>query len=255
MSWGQGMIWGQGDLLFHDRIVPDGRALAKLLKIAGDQLPPPDRHRPDEVLVKSVWLEMTIGGAWRAAARLGVQEGRLIVAELRVFPREPGRPPGIWSAEILGSKAAVPPGGLTARLLRQVHLSEVPARAQALLASSFRFEAPPGAKIRVEPLAVEGIPIPQRPRPERRTGRGDAFYAQLAADYVQAIERGSRQPVKELAKQRSCPRAQIRDMLHEARVRQLLSPGKQGRLGGILTGRATTILRSSQPKRRRRRKR
>jgi hypothetical protein len=52
---------------------------------------------------------------WVAAYRLLVEEGRLIVAELRVFPAEQDRDAGSWSGELLGDNAKAPRGGLTAR--------------------------------------------------------------------------------------------------------------------------------------------
>ena len=78
------------------------------------------------------------------------------------------------------------------------------------------------------------------PRPGRR-GRGDLFYAELAAEYVARAETTSN-PVEELAGERNLTASQIRNLLYEARQRGLLSKGVQGRAGGQLSDEAKEIL-------------
>ena len=89
-----------------------------------DACPSCQMKPPDEVT--SQWLEAPLDDGWLLALRVGVQEGWPVVAELRVFPDEgddrDSRWPGCWSAERLGYLAPVPPGGLTARKLREVRL-------------------------------------------------------------------------------------------------------------------------------------
>jgi hypothetical protein len=93
-----------------------------------------------------------------------------------------------------------------------------------------------GAELQLERL------VAPRPRPRRSTGRDDLPYARLARDYVTA-NRGSRSPVKDLAEARGERPARIRDMVHEARERGLLSPANSGVRGGVLLPRAEALLR------------
>jgi hypothetical protein len=60
------------------------------------------------VFTAQAWLEVEVGEDWRAAARLAVQDGRVVISELRVFPRDRplrGGVPGLWRGEILGPRA------------------------------------------------------------------------------------------------------------------------------------------------------
>lgn len=169
-----------------------------------------------------LWAETSVG-KWLVRARLGAQNGRLIVEELRIEPR-----------------GVVPRGGITQHIIRGVPLGLFGPYAQAVAVQS-----PPSL---INELPVETIAAlvkhgsEDRPRPRRPTGKDDRFYARLAEAYIGAIRRGSRSPVKTLAKARKVPDARVRDMLHEARVRGLLSKGEPGRIGGVLSQRAQRIL-------------
>jgi hypothetical protein len=79
----------------------------------------------------------------------------------------------------------------------------------------------------------------RNPRPGRR-GRDDAFYAEWAARYVSMLNHPS--PVAELARQHNYSESQIRNFLHEARKRELLTAAPRGRADGQLTDKATAIL-------------
>src|SRR5437870_4382974 len=76
--------------------------------------------------VTEQWFTVPVDTEWIAAFRLILQiEGNDYVptlGELRIFPSEafPSPGPGLWSAEALGLFARVPPGGITARLLRKI---------------------------------------------------------------------------------------------------------------------------------------
>jgi transposase-like protein len=74
---------------------------------------------------------------------------------------------------------------------------------------------------------------------------------------VRLLERGHRQPVAELARRYGVKKkAQMRDMVREARERGLLPKlKKSGRPGGVLTPRALAMLgqQTSTPPRRKRR--
>ena len=66
---------------------------------------------------KEIWVEKaTVEDEWVAAYRLMIKGGRLVVAEVRLFPADHAadRGPGEWSVEA----SAVPPEGVPARALR-----------------------------------------------------------------------------------------------------------------------------------------
>jgi hypothetical protein len=240
-----------GRLRVVPRTFPDGVTLARKLGISRERVEQADG-------LDDAWQEIVVDEQWLAAVRLAMQDGRVVVSEVRVFPRErePGAGvAGLWSAEVLGPVAVVPRGGLTSRLLRKVPLGEVPAHVVSVLSAWDKVRGP--LKALASDTVREGFPgvvLNPRPRPERASGRPDVFYAQLAAAYVRAVTRGSRHPVAELAARRGgVDPAKVRDMLHEARERGLLSEGTQGKAEGHLLPRAKQILRLlPSPKRRRR---
>ena len=201
------------------------------------------------------WVEAPIGEEWTAAYRLVVQNGFPVVAELRIFPAEPGRrdsqrDPGRWGGEVLGAKARAPRGGITARLLRQVKVGEH----YKFVGDFLRWvqkqygREPFGPD---QPLGRRGLTVPASTHvPERgRRGRSDADYARVAAAYVEAFNAGSRHPVVDAAQALRAPPARMRDMVHQARCRGLLTPStKQGRRGGQLTPRACALLKRPIPR-------
>ncbi|MBI2015314.1 MAG: hypothetical protein HYS77_07230 [Candidatus Rokubacteria bacterium] len=215
--------------------------------------------RSGGVLVGDAWLEVPVTKGWIAASRLAVQAGRLVIAEVRVFPDEDTAlrredPGGRWSGEVLGVQADVPPGGLTARTLHAVRLGRHPRRLREIL----RFIAEkhgPDAFAAGGSLAALGLaPETERPRARRRFGRDDGDYAELAREYERLIKQGSRRPNAEIAAQRRrllpdtflrATRgfaekqvvAKVTAWIHEARARGVLAPKKliQGRAEGWLT--------------------
>lgn len=209
-------------------------------------------HGPN---VDRLWLEVDFAPGWRAAYFLVPYGGQPVVAEIRIIPADefPARPAGAWRAQFLGSHSgpAVRSGdfqcppirrGITARLLRRVPLGVERKHAAEFLS---RFAAE-GTWVDERFRAQEkGADVEKRGRP----GRPDRFYASLARDYVLRCNRGSRRPVAEIADRRGLSAAIVRDAIHEARERGLLSPGRQGTPGGQLTPRGQGLLRSGKGKR------
>lgn len=191
--------------------------------------------------IPELWAEVTIGADWVAAARLTVQRGRVVMAELRVFPNETDRKePGRWSADFLGMAAAVPSRGLSARLLRQLKLGELYGSVEQIRRDN---RDSPWLSLVGLPLAVE------RPQPPagRRPGRPrqtDAFYAAVAAEYVRLSKAGSLSPGRDLAKARGEEITLIRSRLREARKRGLLEhPDRQGSRRARMTTRGEAFAR------------
>lgn len=100
----------------------------------------------------------------------------------------------------------------------------------------------------------------RRRRPGRR-GRTDSYYLVWAVAYVERLAAGSRRPVKDLTERppkvirgyvsdgEATSEATVRDIIHQARVRGLLTGSPAGRPGGELTPKATQMLKHIKGKR------
>lgn len=181
------------------------------------------------------WYETSIDRHWRVAYRLVRQRGRLKLAELRVFPVEtklPARQPGEWSVTDLGDKAHVPDAGVTTSLLRKLRLREDRnAAARAI------------TETRKHPRIRQAEELS---RPGRR-GRPPAYWANLAAAYVQACSSSSMRPVEDLAPAYGITASQMRDKIHETRKKGFLTKAPvQGTAGGDLTAKARKVLASGE---------
>jgi hypothetical protein len=199
-----------------------------------------------------VWARETIadehGGRWHVDAWIAPRSGRLVLGELRVLPAVGGKPGEAWTLD----PEKVPRRGLERRTLQHkvpvgrfvpqvlAGLSE----AEALRAGGYK--GPISVAMMVSTTLLALLPgvraLVRRPRARRSVGRDDDFYARLAAQYVERISAGSTTPVKDIAEQRSDSTAHIRDLLHEARERGLLTKGTSGKSAGVLTPRALTLL-------------
>jgi hypothetical protein len=191
----------------------------------------------------NAWFEEKIGDGWVAAYRMAADdEGRPIVAEVRVFPDEwaagpDARPPGVWAGEYVGPSAKVPPRGLSTTVLRKVSVATPFRNARAGL-DRLRVAFP--GLFKDSPLAALAEKKPGPPRID------DLSLARLADAYVKAGY--SR---KAVATQLRVKESTIRGRLRLARARDLLTqPRGVGRREGFLTPRAEQILaRAARPKR------
>ena len=196
-----------------------------------------------------VWFEVPLEGnwqtaPWRVAYRVRPSGDRVVVAEVRVFPHlgSPGAPPGEWNVET----GVVPEGGMPARLIRDglvlgTHIHDwLPA-----FLNRTRKRYPFFIFKELEQL---GYPAKVRKGPGARAGRGskgrtDRELAELAAVYV--TKRGERAQVAATAEEVGLPTTAVRDALHKAREKGVLTPTQQGRAGGELTPRAEALLRQA----------
>jgi hypothetical protein len=218
---------------------------------------------PDQRTGVGAWVEDVItsphGSRWAVAVWIVERRGRPVIGEVRVYPATPQtRKPGRWD----GTPRDVPVGGLERRLLVKVPLGRyAPAVMGWISAAATRPGGAPAVYTTgpnlawVDRILPGAASLAPRPRPERPVGRSDAYYAELAAAYVERLAAGSVSPVKDLAAKRGETPGRIRDLLHEARVRGLLSKGEAGKRGGYLTPRARQVLGGVQflPTRRRKR--
>jgi hypothetical protein len=212
-----------------------------------DDVRDPDGRQVVLVRVPSLWVEVTLRGGWKVAYRLGVQDGRSIVSELRVFPDEPTTTPaGQWSGELLGAMAEAPRGGITASLLRKVSVG-APGRFGDEMLS--RFTEWLGTSEARRLFGLDRV-RPQRNRAAhrgRRAQRPNRFYAELAQAYADAWKAGDRQPIETAAARMGVAVSEARRLVHEARhVRGLLTKTTQGKGGGQLTDEARRILKGGR---------
>jgi hypothetical protein len=199
-----------------------------------------------------MWIMLPLDEDWDSYVRFESQAGHPVVAELRVLPRVDTR--GVlshhdehgnrWIDVTLGATpdVPIPEGGLTSRALRGVHLGRALELAYSHLDEWFKREQRYSPEHRL-PIAFteDAAGVPRRPG---RKGRDDSFYVAVAAAYVDALGEGSRKPVVDAALKLSeawggvYEPDYVRDLLHGARQRGLLTRPPKGRAGGELTGKA-----------------
>jgi hypothetical protein len=200
------------------------------------------------VLDRSVWFETRIAPRWIVAFRIVNQRGQPVIAESRIFPEEPAHyPPGRWSGEY-GAPATVPPGGLSARALRQIRTQAFKADLHKIMTrkiTSYKGKRSEEAWGTEEWESVfPGVPLLTVPPPTTRgrKGRSDRELARIAAAYERAYM-ANRPSIAAVAKAARLSLPQARDAVRRARTRGLLSGGgKQGKGGGLLMPLAREIL-------------
>ena len=182
--------------------------------------------------VKEDWIEADLDPRWVAAFRvIRDDRGLPVFGEVRVFPQ--GKRPttwrGRWSAEVTGSSAQAPRGGITARLLRRIQTGP----SEALLAKASRLFArdaqrekgplPPYLKDGAAPLLIAAGERVRRHPPTPGRGRRpepDATYAKVADAYVTAFREHRRAPILDTAKRfQMSPRQGANDDPHGAPAR------------------------------------
>jgi hypothetical protein len=247
-----------------------------------------ENWNPDRKL-HHVWVEEDLGEDWVAAYRITAQDGRPVVAEVRVFPRPPHWeprpvpdpdevwwPPGVWEAEIKGTGAAVPPGGIPTTILREIRLgpvyeflaSEISAQGHRQRAAHLEEQglteyaetAREAAELWARRTTEMGFTKDFVRHPGRR-GRDDLFYAGLAARYVGLLAAGSQAPIRDLARElrdagHNFSDEYVRQLINNARGRRdLLTEAPPGKAGGELTPKARRLLAEAQEADRKERKR
>ena len=187
--------------------------------------------------VRDLWFEEPLEGGWRVGYRLVRQGTRIVVGEVRVFPDEEETflRPGRWSGEIDGVTATVPDGGITGRLLRKLkgtgHLKFAQKQADAIRAWFPEF------------FETEQKVNDAEKRRGGRPALDDLHYVRLAQDYINAIDKGSRTPIADVAREHGLPESTMRDRIHIARhKRKLFTAVGWGRPGGALTPKGKAIL-------------
>lgn len=141
--------------------------------------------------------------------------------------------------------------GLTARTLRTVPLGELQARLQETALTTLK-----AATASLEAAATMDSTVRREAEHLRRTtrdafhkrrrpgraGRPDIEYARIADLYVRAL--ATPRPVVTLSRELHLSQSQVRNLLHAARRRGLLTAAPAGRPGGQLTEKARQLLAS-----------
>jgi len=174
--------------------------------------------RPGNYGGGEVAVRQELGGGWFAIYHLG--EGGITHIDIqrsdrfieRRWPRGHGKDVG----------------QLHARALRQVRPGAALAAGRAGM-KNLQVEA---AWLGVPPL-TESTPRLRR-------------LAALAAYYVEALNRGSRSPIVDVANKVDRDPKQVRDDLHAARREELLTPTGRGTAGGELTTKAKALLKENE---------
>lgn len=203
---------------------------------------------------REIWVEQPVKPGWIGTYRLMVKAGRLTVAEVRLIP-DTRQGSGRWSEEA----PDVPPEGVPSRALRALSPT-VPLERFPRFLRDIEKNHPHIAK---QLLGGHGIRLgaEMARRHPGRAGRPDSFYLAWAQAYFERLAAGSRRPIKDLAQRP--PRtikgyvsdgdrvseATVRDIIHEARERGLLTRSPKGRAGGELTPKAIRMLKSESNRR------
>jgi hypothetical protein len=183
-----------------------------------------------------VELASPLTAGWKVYAYFVLRPEGYVIGELRVLPEE--QPLGELSQAPLGywSRLAesVPVGGLTGALLRDVSVTDLSGRVNAVLRD--------GAKHYQD--APWAPPMFRRPpRTAKRPGRAGhprSFYAVWAQDYVRCLSEPA--PIVALAKRRRVSQERARSVVHECRSKGYLTEGRRGKAGGALTPLAVDVL-------------
>lgn len=193
---------------------------------------PPEGSGVCVVKVDDLWITCE-NGPWAVAYRLVLQRTRLVIGELRVYPR-PRRPPWSTTRDLQGIHAWAPLGGLTASVVHGIAPGR-DANAGRLILRTFRESSNPQKRFIWDYLFAVGVQSEAARLPDTAhrkggpPGKGIAFYRSVAKVYLNARER----PVQAVAKAHGLPHSQARDAVYRARNDyQLLPPTSRGKAGG-----------------------
>ena len=199
-----------------------------------------DRQPPQPASVLDIWFEAPLDDGWVVAYRLGLQGERVVVSEVRIFPAAPPREPdsGRWTADVLGSRAPTPAGGLKARTLRSVRLRAFERELSAIL-KAYR---------------LPRFRTPEQPPAGGKRGRKVNLrrYARIAILYAERYEAASAHPTADLVKHLHLTPATARAAVAKARRLGLLTETERGQRGGRATARAIEILNTTHEGRKQR---
>jgi hypothetical protein len=136
---------------------------------------------------------------------------------------------------------ALPRGGIRARLLRSIPLGALVDEYWAeyrrgLAGQRLFFGRSPSVQLRPPPRRNRGGP----------TGWGEAFYQDVAVEYLQALEADPKRPIAWMARRRRTSTTTVRDWVALARHKGYLTATTRGRAGGQPTPELAAALRARE---------
>jgi hypothetical protein len=195
------------------------------------------------VEVDDFWVQRE-QGSWVVAYRLVLQNGRLVIGELRIYPKQFNVPdddesgvlsPWDVTRDLLGVRAWAPPGGLTASIVHGVALARDVNVGRLIMRLSRKAPASEVRQQVWEALRALGVKTEAAPAPTTAHRKGGPpgksldFYRRVAKVYLAAEEH----PVRAVARALAISITTARAAVHRARHRhQLLPPTSPGRAGG-----------------------
>jgi hypothetical protein len=202
------------------------------------------------------WFLIPINTDWAAEHRLAIQEGRVVIAETRIYP-------AVWNDAVpedelheeddVRRTRFVPRGGLTTRILRAVPTGAHVDNYQEVV-NALRKHGKMPAALGIVTVHAGGRSPSRAPGV---SGRGRKplpadVLAAAASAYITARKTGHRAPVIAAAKALGINQARMRDWLYRARRHDppILTPTYQGRGGGDLTAEGKKLLKQTKTTRR-----
>lgn len=192
----------------------------KATRLTLDERMTASRAQPGDPWGTAVWIEAEHDG-WRAAARVAMQDGAPVLAELRIYPDDGMQHPAGWSH----APDAVPRGGLTTELVRSAltdRLLEAVRELYEPLAGEPVFEG-------FEPL----LSVPACARPRKRDDRALASTVDAVSRHRNA---GSGRPIDAAAAELGYAPGTVRNRLTKARDRGIAAGDKLTDRGRALLG-------------------
>jgi hypothetical protein len=212
----------------------------------------------------SVAMEGPLGPGWRVGLILIPFNNALAVAEVKVFPDGDRQrvaakkmppsdnrvAPRMWSEDASALDPDHPT--ITANTLRNIHLPEIIREAQQSWANDLgRTERTqweevlgqkPGA---IAATFARSLDLERRPigrPPKSKAARRDVELATVAFHYAEAVGRGSRSPIKDIASKLNLSVTSARDAKFRAVEKGYLTGTQERKAAGALTARAIRIL-------------
>ena len=197
--------------------------------------------------------ETDLADGWTLVEIFELQDGKPVVAELKIFPRPPkakagttrkARNYGHRSPE--GNGDVTPDGGITASLLREVRLGMKHA---APILEDYREWLTNNKYVDLSEDVErfdKQIGRPSHAKTGERRREADQYYAKISVQYERLCAEGSRSPVKSMAEEHGVKLGRMRSHIHRARRNGFLTDAVQGKKGGAATEKALTILKGTK---------
>jgi hypothetical protein len=192
-----------------------------------------------------IWVIAELSDRWSVGYLCRLDDGRLTIVQLLAFPYEKGEK---LVAPELDANSAIPAGGLTTRVLRNIRPAAHLQEAITQLRERYLDDEIWGPV--VESLwRVDARALVPRPTSRGRKPHSPTFLATVAALYVAALDRGSKQPLNDVVsglerQKRHYSKPHVRDLIRRARREGYLTRTQKGRAGGLLTEKAEQALQS-----------